>query len=246
MSLFSNDKKPQRRRTYARYGYYEETPEATAFKRLYNKVQKQNEEHGTRVFMTTSSNTGEGKSTMTAFLATSSARYRQTETVLVDCDLRRPVVHKLYNLPQEGGVADILARGVSIRSVLKASTIPNLSIITAGVAERSPADLFSSQRLHVLIERLRAAFQIVLIDAPPIIPVSDSLLLSNVVEGILFVCKAGVTQKRVAQHALELLEDNRKKLLGVIINNMKGLLPYYYDYHYYDYKYYNHTNYELE
>ncbi len=238
--------KPRATQNKNNYGYYEETPEATAFKRLYNKLQKQYDERGMRVFMTTSSNTGEGKSTTTAFLATASARYRQTDTVLVDCDLRRPVVHKLYNLPNEGGVADILTRGVSIRSVLKSSVIPNLNIITSGIAERSPADLFSSERLRLLIERLRAAFQIVLLDAPPIIPVSDSLLLSNVVEGILFVCKAGVTQKRVAQHALELLEDNRKKLLGVIINNMKGLLPYYYDYRYYDYKYYSYANYELE
>ena len=228
------------------YGYYEETPEATAFRRLYNKLQRQYDNHGVRVFMTTSSSTGEGKSTSTAFLATASARYHETETVLVDCDLRRPVVHKLYKLPNEGGVADVLAHGVSIRSVLKSSVIPNLKIITAGVAESSPADLFSSQRLTAMIERLRNAFQIVLLDAPPIIPVSDSLLLSNVADGILFVCKAGVTQKRVAQHALELLEDNRKKLLGVIVNNMKGLLPYYYDYHYYDYKYYSHANYELE
>ncbi|NUO80552.1 CpsD/CapB family tyrosine-protein kinase [candidate division KSB1 bacterium] len=239
-------KQTERKSRRSNYGYYEETPEATAFKRLYNKLQKQYDEQGLRVFMTTSSNTGEGKSTTTAFLATASARYRQTDTVLVDCDLRRPVVHKFYSLPNEGGVADILTRGVNIRSVLKSSAIPNLKILTAGVAERSPADLFSSERLYQLLDRLRAAFQIVLIDAPPIIPVSDSLLLSNVVEGILFVCKAGVTQKRVAQHALELLEDNRKKLLGVIINNMKGLLPYYYDYRYYDYKYYSHANYELE
>ncbi len=228
------------------YGYYEETPEATAFKRLYNKLQKQYDERGMRVFMTSSSNTGEGKSTTTAFLATASARYRQNDTVLVDCDLRRPVIHKMYHLPNEGGVADILAHGVSLRSVLKPTVIPNLKVITAGIAESSPADLFSSERLTQMISRLRQAFQIVLLDAPPIIPVSDSLLLSNVVDGILFVCKAGVTQRRVAQHALELLEDNRKKLLGVIINNMKGLLPYYYDYYYYDYKYYGHANYDLE
>jgi capsular exopolysaccharide synthesis family protein len=240
------NEKSKRKRKIERYGYYEETPEATAFKRLYNKLQRQYDNHGLRVFMTTSSSSGEGKSTTTAFLATASARYRQTDTVLVDCDLRRPVVHKLYKVPNEGGVADILAHGVSLRSVLKPSAIPNLKIITAGVAQTSPADLFSSTRLSRMIERLRSAFQIVLLDAPPIIPVSDSLLLSNVVDGILFVCKAGVTQKRVAQHALELLEDNRKKLLGVIINNMKGLLPYYYDYSYYDYKYYSHAHYELE
>jgi capsular exopolysaccharide synthesis family protein len=218
--------------------YYEETPEATAFRRLYNKLQLQNERYRTKVFMLTSANIGEGKSTVAAFLATASARYRQTETLLIDCDLRRPRVHKLYDLPIERGVADILSNGEDVKTALKPTAIPNLKVITAGVAKESPADLFSSSRLREMFDQIRFYFKIVLVDAPPIIPVSDSLLLSNEADGILFVFKAGETQRRVAQRALELLDDNRKKLLGAIINNAKSVLPYYYDSRYYDYKYY--------
>jgi len=218
---------------------YEETPEATEFKRLYNKLQFEHDHHGTKVFMVTSANVSEGKSTISAFLAAASARYHATETLLVDCDLRRPMIHKLYDLPNEDGVVDILTHGKSITAVLKPSAIPNLKIITAGVAKQSPADLFSSTRLHEMFEQIRFHFKIVLIDAPPMIPVSDSLLLSNEAEGILFVFKAGETPKRVAQRAVALLDNNRRKLLGAVINNMKGVLPYYYDYRYFNYKYYS-------
>lgn len=218
---------------------YEETPEATEFKRLYNKLQFEHDREGIKVFMVTSANVSEGKSTVAAFLAAASARYHDTETLLVDCDLRRPVIHKLYDLPNDGGVTDILAHGEDINTVLKPSAIPNLKIITAGVAKQSPADLFSSSRLHEMFEQIRFHFKIVLIDAPPMIPVSDSLLLGNEAEGILFVFKAGETPKLVAQRAVELLDNNRKKLLGAVINNMKGVLPYYYDYRYYNYKYYS-------
>ncbi len=218
--------------------YYEETPEATSFKRIYNKMQLQHEQHRTNMFLMTSANVSEGKSTTAAFLATASARYHRTETLLIDCDLRRPMINKLYELPNEGGVADILAHGADIKAVLKPSALPNLKIITAGVPQHSPADLFSTARLREMFNKIRFYFKIILIDAPPIIPVSDTLLLSNETDAILFVFKAGTTPKRVAKRALELLEDNRKKLLGVVINNEKGALPYYYDPRYYGYEYY--------
>lgn len=216
---------------------YEETPEATAFRRLYNKLQWQNETRRTKVFLLTSPGVGEGKSTISAYLATASAKYRGTPTVLIDCDMRRPMVHKLFDLPNQHGVADILAHNLDIKSVLKPSAVPNLAIITAGIPNQSPADLLSSIRVKELFNQIRFYFKIVIVDAPPVIPVSDALLLSNEADGILFVLKAGKTQKRIAQRALELLDDNRSKLLGAIINNLKGALPYYYDYSYYKYDY---------
>lgn len=219
--------------------YFEETPEATEFKRLFNKWRLEREKSGTKLLMMTSANVSEGKSTVAVFLAAASALYRGTETLLVDCDLRRPKIHQLYEVPNENGVADILSRGGDIKDALKPSAIPSLKILTAGVARHSPAELFSSTRLHEMFDQIRFYFESVLIDAPPIIPVSDSLLLSNEADGILFIFKAGVTQKRVAERALELLQDNRKKILGVVINNAKSALPYYYDYRYYHYSYYS-------
>jgi protein-tyrosine kinase len=205
--------------------YYDDTPEATEFKRLYNKLQFEHNCEGTKIFMVTSATVSEGKSTVAAFLAAARALNNATELLLLDCDLRRPMVHKLYDLPLEGGVVDVMAHDQDIRTVLKSSAIPNLKIITAGVSTQSPAVLFSSARLHQMFEQIRFYFKIVLIDAPPLIPVSDSLLLCNEAEGIVFVFKAGETPKRVVQRAVELLDQNRKKLVGAVINNMKGAMP---------------------
>jgi capsular exopolysaccharide synthesis family protein len=218
--------------------YYEETPEATEFKRLYNKLHTHLERTRAKLIMVTSATVGEGKSTVAAYLAATSARFRQTETLLIDCDLRRPTVHNTYSLSLEKGVADILENKLDIRAAMKPSVFGNMKVITAGIARQSPAELFSSNRLHELFDQARFYFKCVIIDAPPIVPVSDSLLLSNEADGLLFVFKAGKTQKSVAQRALDLLQDNRKKVLGAVLNNAKGVLPYYYDYSYYDYKYY--------
>ncbi len=79
----------------------------------------------------------------------------------------------------------------------------------------------------------------IIIDAPPLIPVSDPLLLGSEVDGALFVIKTGKTQKPVIRRALQLLEDARIKTLGVILNNMEHALPYYYEYHFYRYEYYS-------
>jgi capsular exopolysaccharide synthesis family protein len=217
--------------------HYEDTPEATEFKRLYNKLQFAHNRDGLKIFLVTSATVGEGKSTVAAFLAAARAYNNAAEILLVDCDLRRPMVHKLFDLPLENGVVDVLAHDKDIRTVLKASVLPNLKVITAGAAKQSPAILLSSARLHEMFEQLRFHFGIVLIDAPPLLPVSDAQLLGNEADGIVFVFKAGETPKRVVQRAAELLDDNRRKLVGAVINNMKGAMPYYYDYRYYNYKY---------
>ena len=222
---------------YPKY-YYEETPEATEFKRIVNRLQLYRQNKEARLFMVTSANISEGKSTAAAYLAVTLARTAHTATLLIDCDLRRPTVHKLFLLDRDPGTAEILSQGLDIRKPLKPSSIPNLKIMTSGTAHNSPAELFSSRHALEMFKRIRFYFKNVVIDAPPILPVSDTLLLSNIAEGIFFVAKAGVTVKRAASRALDLLQDNRRKVLGAIINNAQRALPYYYDYDSYNYQYY--------
>lgn len=217
---------------------YVETPELNEFKRLFNRLHTENQKRGTKVFMITSATLGEGKSTIAAYLAVTSALYQSTETILVDSDLRRPSIHRLYELPVQQGFADMLANQLDLDAATKPSSLPNLKVITAGKPELPPAELFSVSHLQSLVEELRRKFSIVIFDTPPIIPVSDTLLLSNFVDGILLVVKAGKSQKRVTQRAIDMLQTNSGKILGVVVNNLQSALPYYYDYRYYGYKYY--------
>lgn len=222
---------------FNKYHNYKDTPEITEMGRLCYKIKHLRAEQRTRVFLVTSSIVGEGKSTIASLLAIFCANSHKLATLLVDCDLRRPRIHKIFGLAQERGVADILTYGLSGNSVLKKSKVSLLKVITAGNTEQNPAELFLTSTTHEMIKGSVDKFDVIILDAPPILPVNDTLLLANEAEAILFVVKAGFTKKKIMQRAVELLDDNRKKIVGTIMNNARGILPYYYDYRYYNYKY---------
>ena len=182
------------------------------------------------------------KSTISAYLAVTSAGIRDNKALLIDCDIRRPTVHTRFGLSLGVGVANYLAGDVEYEELAQDSDFNNLKVITAGRSQKTPSELFPTVHLNVLFQKVRQDFNIIIIDTPPVIPVSDLLFLSNEADGILFVVKSGVTQKRVAKRAFELLEDWQEKILAVVVNNERGVLPYYYDYRYYNYKYNNNNH----
>lgn len=220
-----------------KYLSYKETPEITEIGRLCYKIKHLRAEQNSRIFLVTSSIVGEGKSTVASLLAMFCAHSQKLATLLVDCDLRRPRIHKIFNLPQERGVSDVLAYGINGNSVLKKSKIPLLNVMTAGRTEQNPAELFLNDSTQEMLMNACAQYDVVILDAPPTLPVNDTLLLANYAEAILFVVKAGHTRKKIMERAIALLDSNQGKIVGIIINNAKGILPYYYDYRYYNYKY---------
>ena len=216
--------------------YYSETAEATEFRRLFYRLQNQ-PGASYKSYMITRASIGEGKSTTATHLALASAQYVSGETLLIDCDLRRPRIHQIFRLSLESGVSDILDHIKNYDMALKNTAISNLKVVTAGVPKKSPAELFQIQGIRDMILYYRNHFSLIIIDAPPVIPVSDSILIGSQTERILFVVNAGKTKKNVAKRALELLDNNRQKIEGVIINNPLGVMPYYYEHKYYKYKY---------
>lgn len=219
--------------------YREESPFATEMKRIAGKLKIANEEENVKSVIVTSSMLGEGKSTTAAYLAIAYSKVRETKTLLIDLDLRRPKVHRLFDVQKRRGVSDILGREKSVRACIKESGYNNLYIITSGrFSKYTPSELFNSARLRALFSELKLYFDMIIIDAPPLIPVSDPLLLGPEIDGALFVVKTGKTQKPIVRRALELLKDARIKTLGVVLNNMEHALPYYYEYHFYGYEYY--------
>jgi capsular exopolysaccharide synthesis family protein len=216
---------------------YNDTFAVNEFIRLFSKLKIHSKQNNLQSFIISSSMVGEGKSTFAANLAQVSARGQESSTLLIDCDMRRPTLHKYFNCSLANGLADILTGGKNPTSVIKNIHDTNLDLVTAGIPNGTPSDLFSGWRMRTVIENFKSKYKMIIMDCPPIIPVSDTILLANDVDGILFVVKAGTTPKRVSQRALELLDDNRQKILGVVINNSKDVLPYYYNNQYYKYKY---------
>jgi capsular exopolysaccharide synthesis family protein len=218
--------------------YNPESGEVAEFHRLYSKLRTIHDQQEVKNLLITSSSVGEGKSSIAAFLATTISLFRETRTVLVDCDLRRPRVHELFGCERDWGMAEVLAGEATLGSCFKETHIANLKIITSGDVTGSPAELLNSLLVRKVFAEIKFYFDSVVIDSPPVIPVSDTLFLSPEVDGVLMVVKAGSTQRPVAKRAVEMLRDAGVNLLGAVINNMDRVLPYYYDYSHYGYEYY--------
>lgn len=218
--------------------YVDESPEGTEFRRLAKRVLDLCKPGGALTLMVTSSMRGEGKTTIASHLAISLARRRKKTVLLVDADLRRPQIHRLFGLDRQNGLAEILEGDLTIQAACKSSTAEHLKVITAGRVTRNPSKLFENERLTELMKELKADFDAIIFDFPPTIPVSDPEVVGKMVDGVLFVFLAGKTPREVGQRGVSILERAEANILGVVINDLTEVLPYHYRYKYY--KYYNH------
>ncbi|MBN1348673.1 CpsD/CapB family tyrosine-protein kinase [candidate division KSB1 bacterium] len=189
-------------------------------------------------FIISSSTVGEGKSTTASYLAITISKYRQTSTLLIDFDLRKPKIHQIFGMDPNNGLTDILERAKPAKTCFKETPIPNLKVLTSGKLHQSPSELFNSNRINDFFKEICFYFDTIIIDSAPVIPVSDSLLLSPETDGMFFVVRAGKTPRDVARRARDLMNDAGVNILGVIINDVEGVLPYYYNHDYYGYRYY--------
>lgn len=213
-----------------------ELPESTEFRRVLHNINGKNKGDGKLAILVTSAMLSEGKSIVSSFLAMTSARSKKVKTLLIDFDLRRPMVHKLFRLPLEGGVSNILLEGIASRNAVKKTTIDDLDILTAGDIMKNPSELFNNASIHRIIDEMKFYYDKIIVDSPPLIPVMDPIILLEECDGAILVIKAGATQRDVIMRARELLNSQSDKVMGVVVNNSTQSLPYYYNYRYYGYK----------
>lgn len=217
--------------------YQEESPVAVEFRRSYAKLSYHMKQENKHCFLMTSAMEGEGKSTAAAMMAITIARYRNTKTLLLDADLRRPRVHEFFELPARDGFADALLGERSIIETVKDTRFENLKVVTCGKRVASPTGLLQADRLANIISELKFYFDTVILDSPPVLPVSDAAQIAGETDGVIFVLMAGVTQRDVVKRAVDILRDLRIQVVGTLVNNATQVLPYYYSYDYYDYRY---------
>ncbi len=215
--------------------YDGESPVATELRRLYHNAKKNEEGRHYKSFLVTSSNRGEGKSSISSWLSLTIAQFPTKKVLLVDADLRRPRVHSIFGLNNAIGLRDCLADNVDPMDVVKKTQVPNLSVITAGERVAEPGRLFESDHLKEVFNKLEFYYDIVIVDSAPVLAVSDTLFLCSEIEAILLVILAGVTPREVVQRTKNVLDDSDANVIGCILNNATQVLPYYYDYKYYGY-----------
>lgn len=209
---------------------------AEAYRTLRTAIQFIGLEHPTRTLQVTSAGPQEGKSTTLANLAVALARAGQ-EVVVVCCDLRRPRIHEFFGLDNEVGFTSLLLGKVSLSGAVQ--KVPNqarLSLLASGPLPPNPSELLSSRRTIEVLDLLQAEYDIVLIDSPPVLPVTDALVISRLVDATLVVSVSGGTTRKEAARTVELLRQVDAPLIGSVLNGVRSDGSYGYDCQYYQYE----------
>lgn len=210
------------------------SPMAEAFRALRTSVRMANAVKPIRRLMVTSSGPSEGKTFVATNLAVSLAQEGK-RVILVDADLRRPQVHKVFGLATEPGFTNLAVDpALPLEQVLKPTATPTLRILTCGTIPPNPAELLGSVRAAELMQQLDEAADIVLYDTPPAATVTDAVILAAQVDGVLQVVRAGKTRIDLIQRCKVLLERTNVYILGPILNGVQvNDLGYYANYYYY-------------
>ncbi len=203
------------------------TPYIDAFRRLRSNIFALQQDSSHQTLLVTSSEPGEGKSTLVGNLAYVLAQAGR-KVVIVDCDMRRPTQHKIFKLPNEHGLSSVLYKTDDLEGVLQDCTIPGVKIVTSGPAPSNPAELLASQQMSSLINRLRQDFDQVLLDSPAMLSVSDAIVLAPAVDGVIMVVCQSHSHREGVLSACKQLEDVKARILGVIINRAGQNHSYYY------------------
>jgi capsular exopolysaccharide synthesis family protein len=174
-----------------------------------------------RTMLVTSLHGEDGKTSIASNLAIALAQRGGGDVLLVDADMRRPSLHVIFNVSQDPGFAGVLSREESADRVIRPTVISDLYFLPAGQTYgRSAAELLASDRLPEVLHQLTGRFSHVVIDAPPLFGVSDSMTVAPKVDGVLLVLRQGRATRDAAQEAVELLRSLRAKLLGVVLNDV--------------------------
>ena len=194
------------------------SPAAEAYRTLRTNIQFSSLDKPLHTLLATSTAPNEGKSTTLANLAVTMAQAEQ-RVILVDCDLRRPTLHTLFDLPNDSGLTSLILAQEDAPLPLLDTGVPGLSLLASGPRPPRPADILGSRRMEAVIERLRANADIVLFDTPPVVGVTDAAVLANRVDGVLLIFSAGTTTRERGRQARQILEKVKANIVGVVLNN---------------------------
>ena len=200
--------------------YAPKSPVAESYRTLRTNILSRRNTTGSTSMLITSSGPKEGKSTSIVNTAITLAQMN-AKVILVDMDMRRPMIHNKFGIEKENGLSDYLIDpDVSVEQVTKATGIPNLDVITSGFVPPNPAELISSARADILMEELKAHYDFVLFDTPPIIAVTDALILTKKVDLTFLVVRCGFTEKGIIKRTKELMGNIDATIDGIIVNGI--------------------------
>jgi capsular exopolysaccharide synthesis family protein len=192
--------------------------------------------HGHRIFQVTSPDMGDGKSTLAANVAISIAQAGKS-VLLIDADFRRPCIHKLFSITAERGLASVIAGEAELDDVIVPSGVPGLSVLPCGPHPPNPAELLTIPRFKELLDYLRERYDLVLLDTPPLLAVTDPCVVVPHVDGVLLTIRVGKNVRPHASRAKDILVSLGAKIVGVVVNEADRYAASVYGYSGYRYGY---------
>jgi capsular exopolysaccharide synthesis family protein len=218
------------------------SPIAESFRALRTNVQYASVDRPLRTLIVTSPAPGDGKTTVTANLATVLAQGGRHVTV-VDADLHRPRVHHVFNAESRPGLSSLFIKpSIRLNGSFQSTVTKRLHVIAAGELPPNPSELLGSNKMHDILDAILEQSDLVMFDTPPVLSVTDAVVLAPMVDGVLVVCRPGVTKMNALKYAIEQLRYVGANVVGVILNgidNKSSRYGYYYkSYNYKQYKYY--------
>jgi capsular exopolysaccharide synthesis family protein len=198
--------------------YYPFSPFSEAMHTLRSGIHMSDVDQPPKVIQVTSARPGEGKTTIATSLAISAALSGK-KVVLVDADLRRPAASRFFRLEKEKGLVDLLLGATTIDDVLKDHQDLNLMVIPTGSKSLNPPDVLGSERMKGLISHLKETFDYVVLDTPPVGPVVDPVIVSNLADKTIFVVQWASTSREVVETSIQRVSTH-KRVAGVVLNSV--------------------------
>lgn len=214
------------------------SPVAEAYRSFRTQMDFLSLEKGGNIFLITSATPGEGKTTTAINFAIS---YAQTNkrTLLIDCDMRKPSIYRIFGIDREPGVTDILLGNYNWEDCIRTMTdimlgkfdmedmmltpgLDNLSILTTGNIPPNPSELLNSPRMTEFLENLRQEYDFIILDTPPLLPVTDAAVLGTRADGCVLVYRAGAIARGALKRAKLQLDNVRANVWGIVLNSMRA------------------------
>ena len=187
-----------------------------------------------RSILVTSSRSGEGKTFIASNLAIALTQLEK-RVVIVDADMRNPHIHRVWNMPNNTGLSIYLTSNTEAAKIIRPTSLERLSIISSGPKTPRPAELLASNRFTDLMKELEAQFDFVIVDSPPVLPVTDSVILASRVKSVVLVVRGGATPRDIVKMAKKKISTSNSIIAGVVLNGIDLADPYYYYRYYSDY-----------
>ncbi|RAR43017.1 CpsD/CapB family tyrosine-protein kinase [Paenibacillus sp. MDMC362] len=193
------------------------SPISEIYRLLRTKIQFFYKEQELKTVMVTSSQPGEGKSTAIGNLAVAYAQEGKS-VLLIDADLRKPSLHRMFSLLNSQGLSTLLAGDISLEEAIQETAVERLSLLPSGPVPVNPSELIDSPSMRELLEVSKLQYDVILVDTPSVLSVSDSVIVSALCDGVIMVAATGKVKKDHLRKAKEQLDHVNARILGIVLN----------------------------